>query len=105
MRLGGVYYGDANTTCRCTSYLIYVADNSDLERFRQSGAIKQPIKQSTAVQYINPYPAGTRQHRYVQNEIDGTPEQNAIDNIGKFNVYIGSRLLGHTVVCLVYFVK
>ena len=74
VRIGTGYYGDVNATCRCTSYLIYVTNTTILERF----------KPSTALQYINPYPAGTPERREVQNTIRG-----------KFNVYIGSRLLGH----------
>ena len=79
VRLGDDNYSDANATCRCTSYLIHVADTDSLGRF----------KPSTGFQCINPYPAGTHQHREVQNRIDG-----------KFNVYIGSRLLGHIVLCV-----
>ena len=83
VRLGDGYYDDVNATCRCTSYLIYVTNTADLRDF----------KKSPAVQIINPYPAGTHQHEEVQKEIRGM-----------FNVYIGSRLLGH-IVCSVYFVK
>ena len=53
-------YYDVNAWCRCTSYLVYVA--SDI-RMRK-------IKQSTAVQWINPYPASTQPHREVQHFID-----------------------------------
>ena len=59
--IGDGYIGDANTPCRCTSYLIYVAHTSYLG----------DIKPSTALQYINPYPTGTPEHREVQNNIDG----------------------------------
>ena len=35
------------------------------------GNIRGEIKHSTAVQWINPYPASTPQHRKIQNYIDG----------------------------------
>ena len=84
VRVGGYNYGDANATCRCTSYLIHVTNDTNLGTYS---------RQKWALQYINPYQAGTRKHREVQNKIDG-----------KFNVYIGSRLPGH-IVCSVYIVR
>ena len=53
---------DANALCRCTSYLVFV---SSIDNIRMG-----KIKQSTAVQWINPYPASTPPHREVQNFID-----------------------------------
>ena len=53
---------NTNAWCRCTSYLVYVASIGDIRMGR--------VKNSTAVQLINPYPASTQQHRTVQNYID-----------------------------------
>ena len=52
----------ANAWCRCTSYLVYVASIGDITM--------RNIKGSTAVQWINPYPASTQPHREVQHFID-----------------------------------
>ena len=52
----------ANTWGRCTSYLVCVASIGDIGR--------RSSKRSCAVQWINPYPASTPQHREVQNFID-----------------------------------
>ena len=63
---------DINALCRCTSYLVYVSIIGSIRtRSKQiRGNINEQIKQSTAVQLINPYPASTPQHREVQDFID-----------------------------------
>ena len=77
----GCGYTDTNAACRCNSYLTYVTkmDNTFWD-------VQERFIRSPAVKFINLYPAGTAEHREVQYTIDG-----------KFNVYIGSRLLGHIV--------
>ena len=60
------YY--VNAWCRCTSYLVYVSSIGNIRGTK--------IKQSTAVQWIIPYPASTPQYREVQDYIDGNDGDN-----------------------------
>ena len=52
---------EANAFCRCTSYLIYVADLAAIQSFN--------VKKAMAVHFINPYPPSTYNHRKVQTYI------------------------------------